>query len=53
VRRARPPVGLLIPAVLALALIVVPLIGLVQRAPWSSLGDQLSSHAVRQALGLS
>jgi molybdate transport system permease protein len=39
--------------VLALALIVVPLIGLVQRAPWSSLGDQLSSHAVRQALGLS
>ena len=52
-RRARPPVGLLIPAVLALALIVVPLIGLVQRAPWSSLGDQLSSHAVRQALGLS
>jgi molybdate transport system permease protein len=53
VRRARPPVGLLIPAVLALALIVVPLIGLVQRAPWSSLGDQLSSHAVRQALALS
>jgi len=53
VRRARPPVGLLVPAVLALALIVVPLIGLVQRAPWSSLGDQLSSHAVRQALGLS
>jgi len=53
VRRARPPVGLLIPAVLALALIVVPLIGLVQRAPWSSVGDQLSSHAVRQALGLS
>ena len=52
-RRARPPVGLLIPAVLALALIVVPLIGLVQRAPWSSVGDQLSSHAVRQALGLS
>lgn len=52
-RRARPPVGLLVPAVLALALIVVPLIGLVQRAPWSSLGDQLSSHAVRQALGLS
>ncbi len=52
-RRARPPVGLLIPAVLALALIVVPLIGLVQRAPWSNLGDQLSSHAVRQALALS
>jgi molybdate transport system permease protein len=53
VRRARPPVGLLIPAVLALALIVVPLIGLLQRAPWSNLGDQLSSHSLRQALALS
>jgi molybdate transport system permease protein len=53
VRRARPPVGLLIPAVLAVALIVAPLIGLLQRAPWSNLGDQLSSHAVRQALALS
>jgi molybdate transport system permease protein len=52
-KRARPPVGLLIPAVLAVALIVVPLIGLLQRAPWSNLGGQLSSHAVRQALALS
>ena len=52
-RRARPPVGLIIPAVLALGLIVVPLIGLIQRAPWSSLRNQLSSHAVRQALSLS
>jgi molybdate transport system permease protein len=36
-----------------LAVIVLPLVGLVQRAPWSTLGSQLSSHAVRLALGLS
>ena len=53
VRRGRPPVGLLFPALVALALIVLPLVGLIQRAPWSSLGSQLSSPVVHQALTLS
>jgi molybdate transport system permease protein len=38
---------------LALGLVVLPLIGLIQRAPWSSLGGQLSSSVVHQALVLS
>jgi molybdate transport system permease protein len=53
VSRARPPVALLIPAVIGLALIVFPLIGLIQRAPWSNLGAQLTSHSVHLALLLS
>jgi molybdate transport system permease protein len=53
VRPRRPPAGLLIPALVALGVIVLPLVGLIQRAPWSSLGSQLSSRVVRQALGLS
>src|SRR3984893_8509081 len=48
--RARPPPALLLPAALGLALIVFPLIGLVQRAPWSNLGGQLSSHSVHLSL---
>jgi molybdate transport system permease protein len=51
--RGRPPAGLLLPALVALAVIILPLVGLIQRAPWSSLGSQLSSHVVRQALILS
>jgi molybdate transport system permease protein len=53
VNRGRPPLGLLIPAGIAFALVVLPLIGLIQRAPWSSLGSQLTSHAVHLALALS
>lgn len=52
-RRRRPPIGLLVPALLALGLVVLPLIGLIQRAPWSSLGSQVSSSVVHQALVLS
>jgi molybdate transport system permease protein len=51
--RRRPPLALLLPAVLAFAVIVLPLIGLIQRAPWSDLGHQLGSSVVHQALWLS
>ena len=56
VRRRREtgvPVPLLVPAVLAVAFLVLPLAGLVVRAPWGELVPQLTSPAVRQALRLS
>ena len=49
----RPPLGLLVPAALGLALIIVPLAGLLQHVPWSSLLTQLTSADVRTALRLS
>jgi molybdate transport system permease protein len=49
----RPPAGLLVPAAGALALILVPLAGLLQHAPWGSLLTQLTSDDVRTALRLS
>ena len=52
-KRDRLPLGLLIPAVGAVALVVLPLVGLVQRAPWSTLGTELASPEVGQALRLS
>lgn len=51
--RHRPPIGLLIPACGALALILIPLGGLLQHVPWGSLLTQVSSPDVRTALGLS
>ncbi|WP_240770353.1 molybdate ABC transporter permease subunit [Nocardioides sp. GY 10127] len=53
VRLGRPPVVLLVPAVLASALVVVPLVALVASAPWSTMGERLASSAVAQALALS
>jgi molybdate transport system permease protein len=53
VSRGRPPLGLLIPAGGALALIVLPLAGLLQRAPWTQLRSQLLSPDVGTALRLS
>jgi molybdate transport system permease protein len=53
VKRDRPPIGLLVPAVGAVALVVLPLIGLLQRAPWSDVGTELSTPELRQALRLS
>src|SRR3712207_6853972 len=44
---------LLVPAVLAVAFLLLPLAGLVIRAPWGELGPQLTSPAVGQALRLS
>ena len=54
-RRGEPgvPVPLLVPAVLAVAFLVLPLAGLVIRAPWGELGPQLAGPAVGQALRLS
>ncbi|MED7951903.1 ABC transporter permease [Streptomyces sp. BE303] len=53
-RRAhRVPLTLLLPALLGLAFLVLPLVGLLVRAPWSSLSDQLTSPQVWEALRLS
>jgi molybdate transport system permease protein len=54
-RRGEPgvPLPLLVPAVLAVAFLVLPLAGLVLRAPWGELGPQLAGPAVGQALRLS
>ncbi|WTT40818.1 ABC transporter permease [Kitasatospora sp. NBC_00085] len=53
-RRAnRVPVVLLLPALLGLAFLVLPVVGLLVRAPWSSLSDQLTSTEVWEALRLS
>lgn len=49
----RPPAGLLVPAAGALALILVPLVGLLQHAPWGSLLAQVTSDQVTTALRLS
>ncbi|RSM89471.1 molybdate ABC transporter permease subunit [Kibdelosporangium aridum] len=51
--RARVPIVLIIPALIGLAFLVLPLIGLVIRAPWSTLIDQLSTAEVGEALRLS
>jgi molybdate transport system permease protein len=50
---ARVPVPLLLPAALAVAFLVLPLVGLVVRAPWSQLGPRLTSPGVGEALRLS
>lgn len=47
------PLPLLLPALLGLAFLLVPLLALLVRAPWSTLPDQLTSAEVWQALRLS
>jgi molybdate transport system permease protein len=49
----RPPALLLVPAALAVLVLVVPLAGLVARSPWRSLPDLLARPEVLQALRLS
>jgi len=49
----RPPLVLLVPAALAALFLLLPLLGLVQRAPWADLGAQLSTPEARAALRLS
>ncbi|MFJ8621570.1 ABC transporter permease [Kitasatospora sp. NPDC093550] len=51
--RHRVPVTLLLPALLGLAFLILPLVGLLVRAPWSGLSEQLTSTAVWDALRLS
>ena len=50
---ARPSALLLIPAGAGLLLVAVPVIGLLQRAPWSSLLDRLTSDTVLDAIQVS
>lgn len=51
--RQRVPVALLIPAALGLAFLVLPLAGLLIRAPWSTLPQRLTEPGVLTALRLS
>jgi len=51
--RRRPPLALLVPAAAGAAFLVVPLVALLQRAPWSDLVEELTSPVVREALALS
>jgi molybdate transport system permease protein len=53
VRQGRPPLGLLIPAVAAVALVLLPLVGLLQRTPWRQMGTLLLAPDVGTALRLS
>jgi molybdate transport system permease protein len=52
-RRREVPVPLLLPALVGLAFLLLPLVALLVRAPWSTLPGQLSSSEVWQALRLS
>ncbi|MFC9283937.1 ABC transporter permease [Streptomyces collinus] len=53
-RRARGvPLPLLVPGLVALAFLLLPLVALLVRAPWSSLPGRLTSAEVWQALQLS
>ena len=51
--RRRTPWPLAAPAVLGLALLVLPLVGLLARTPWRGLGEVLARGAVLDALRLS
>jgi len=51
--RRRPPLPVVIAAGVAVAFFVLPLVGLVRRASWSTLVDDLSSPDSRSALRLS
>ncbi|MFC0096891.1 ABC transporter permease [Micromonospora marina] len=53
VRRQRVPVALLVPAGLGLAFLVLPLAGLLLRAPWTTLPRRLAEPGVLTALRLS
>ncbi|MER7889788.1 ABC transporter permease [Micromonospora sp. NPDC094482] len=52
-RRGRVPLPLLLPAALGLLFLVLPLAGLVVRAPWSTLPQRLTEPGVLTALRLS
>jgi molybdate transport system permease protein len=49
----RPPVALMLPAGCGLAFLVVPLVGLLLRAPWATIPGRLFSAEVARALRLS
>ena len=52
-RQGRAPLGLTVPAAVALAFLALPVIAVFVRAPWSTLWDELSSGDARTALRLS
>ncbi|GAA3857166.1 molybdate ABC transporter permease subunit [Streptomyces sedi] len=52
-RRRRPPLALALPALLAVAFLAVPLLGVLVDAPWGDLGARLTEPAVTEALRLS
>ena len=52
-RRSGAPAALLVPALIGLAFLALPLLGLVVRAPWSRLGALLADPGVLTALRLS
>jgi len=52
-RRRRVPAALLVPALFGLVFLVLPLVGLLVRTPWSSLPQRLSEPTVLDALWLS
>ena len=49
----RAPTALWVPAAFAIAFLVLPLVGLLVRAPWSDLSGHLGDPRVREALRLS
>lgn len=49
----RAPARLLVPAALGTLLLLLPLVSLLLTAPWSMLGEQLRTEALRQAMWLS
>jgi molybdate transport system permease protein len=51
--RTRVPIALLLPAALALVFLVLPLLGLLIRAPWSTMAQRLTAPGVLDALRLS
>lgn len=51
--RRLPPVGLLLPAIVALLFLLAPFVALLVAAPWSDLPGLIGSPEVAQALGLS
>jgi molybdate transport system permease protein len=51
--QSRVPLPLAVPAAVALLFLILPLVGLVMRAPWAEAGDVLRSEGTLQALQLS
>ncbi|MFE2547066.1 ABC transporter permease [Streptomyces sp. NPDC059355] len=51
--RTRPPLTLALPALLAVAFLLLPLVGILSRTEWSELGTHLTSPGVVEALRLS
>ncbi|MEV7611913.1 ABC transporter permease [Streptomyces sp. NPDC089799] len=51
--RARPPLALAVPALLGVAFLMIPLIGILVRTQWSELGTHLTTPGSVEALKLS